>query len=64
MKKRIYEIIEKAESKDILSAIYDYFMMLTIVVSLVPLAFKDSVVYLRACAANQGHHRKKIQPNG
>ena len=41
MKQRIYEIIEKAESKDILSAIYDYFMMLTIVVSLVPLAFKD-----------------------
>lgn len=41
MKKRIYEIIEKAESKDILSAVYDYFMMLTIVVSLIPLAFKD-----------------------
>ena len=41
MKQRIYEIIEKAESKDILSAIYDYFMMLTIVVSLIPLAFKD-----------------------
>lgn len=41
MKQRIYEIIEKAESKDILSAVYDYFMMLTIVVSLVPLAFKE-----------------------
>lgn len=39
-RKRIYEIIEKAEGRDILSAIYDYFMMAVIVVSLVPLAFK------------------------
>ena len=41
IRKRIYEIIEKAESKDIISAIYDYFMMLVIVVSLIPLAFKS-----------------------
>lgn len=40
LRKRIYGIIEKAEEKDYISAIYDYFMMLMIIVSLVPLAFK------------------------
>ena len=40
MRKRIYEIIEKAEDQDILSAIYDYFMIVVIIMSLIPLAFK------------------------
>lgn len=40
MRKRIYEIIEKAEEHDILSAIYDYFMIVVIIMSLIPLAFK------------------------
>ena len=40
MKKRIFEIIEKAESHDTISAIYDYFVMLMIILSLIPLAFK------------------------
>ncbi len=40
-RKRIYEIIEKAEEKDILSAIYDYFMIVVIVLSLIPLAYKS-----------------------
>lgn len=39
-RKRIYEIIEKSEGHDILSAIYDYAMILVIIASLVPLAFK------------------------
>ena len=41
MRKRIYEIIEKSNGKDIISSIYDYLMIVVIVVSLVPLAFKS-----------------------
>lgn len=41
MRKRIYEIIEKAEGNDRLSAIYDFAMIVFIVISLVPLAFKN-----------------------
>ncbi len=40
-RKRIYEIVEKAEGKDVVSAIYDYGMMAVIIASLVPLAFKS-----------------------
>lgn len=42
MRKRIYEIIEVAEDNDTLSQIYDFFMMLTIIVSIIPLAFKHT----------------------
>lgn len=42
MRARIYEIIERSDSEDRASRAYDYFMMAVIVVSLVPLAFKDS----------------------
>ena len=46
MRKRLFEIIEKAEGEDKLSAIYDVFMIVVIVVSLIPLAFKsDNVVF-------------------
>ena len=45
-RKRTYEIIEKAESKDKLSAIYDGFMMVVIIISLVPLAFKEDTPLL------------------
>ncbi len=41
MRKRIFEIIEKAEDKDIASTVYDYLMMIAIIASLVPLAFKN-----------------------
>ena len=40
-RKRIYEIIEKSEGNDRLSTIYDITMMVVIVLSLIPLAFKD-----------------------
>lgn len=43
MRRRIYEIIEVAGIKDTASHIYDIFMMVTIIVSLFPLAFKDSL---------------------
>ena len=45
IRKRIYETIEKAEEKDYMSAIYDYFMMLAIIVSLIPLAFKTETQF-------------------
>ncbi len=41
VRKRVFEIIEKAENKDVVSAIYDYAMIVIIILSLVPLAFKD-----------------------
>lgn len=41
MKKKIYQIIEPAED-NVLSKIYDIIMMLAIVVSLIPLAFKET----------------------
>lgn len=40
MRKRIYEIIEVSRENDFWSRFYDCFMMVTIFVSLVPLAFK------------------------
>lgn len=42
MRKRIYEIIEISQNGDKISAIYDYVMMATILISLIPLAFKHS----------------------
>lgn len=42
MRKRIYEIIEISQNGDTISAIYDYAMMATILISLIPLAFKYS----------------------
>lgn len=40
-RKRIYEIIEKSEGHDKLSSVYDFSMIIIIVVSLIPLAFKE-----------------------
>lgn len=42
MRKRIYEIIEVAEDNDVISRVYDIFMIVAIVASIVPLAVKDS----------------------
>ena len=42
MRKKIYSIIEPHENSTVLSNIYDYFMIFTIVISLVPLAFKGT----------------------
>lgn len=40
MRKRIFEIIERAEGRDTVSQAYDVLMIAVIVVSLIPLAFK------------------------
>ncbi len=39
-RKRVYQIIEKSEGHDSVSAVYDYAMIVVIIASLVPLAFK------------------------
>lgn len=44
MRKRIFEIIEVSKGSDLWSSIYDYFMMVVIVASLLPLAFKQDTV--------------------
>lgn len=41
MRKRIYEIIEKAESHDIISKIYDVFMLIVIFLSILPITIKN-----------------------
>lgn len=41
MRKRIFQIIEISKEGDVISKVYDIFMMLVIVASLVPLAFKE-----------------------
>lgn len=40
MRKRIFEIIEVSDGKDLLSGIYDSVMLALIILSLIPLAFK------------------------
>ena len=40
-RKRLYEIIEKSEGSDRISAVYDIIMIAAIIFSLVPLAFKE-----------------------
>jgi len=46
MRKKTYDLIEKAEYGNKQSNIYDYFMLLTIVISLIPLFFKqDNYVF-------------------
>lgn len=41
MRKRIYEIIEKAESNDIISKIYDVIMLIVIFLSILPITIKN-----------------------
>lgn len=41
MRKRIFTVIEKSEAEDKLSRIYDYFMIIVIALSLLPLGFKQ-----------------------
>ncbi len=41
MRKRIYEIIEAAEENDHISSVYDSVILISVIISLVPLAFKE-----------------------
>ena len=47
MRKRIFEIIELSDGADKISSAYDIFMMLVIIASLVPLAFKEETALFR-----------------
>ena len=47
IRKRVYEIIEKAEGDDTISAFYDYAMIVIIVISIIPLAFKTESTLLQ-----------------
>lgn len=42
MRKRLFEIIEVSDDNDRGSTLYDIFMMLTIIISIIPLAFVES----------------------
>ena len=42
MRKKIYDIIEPINNDNKLSNAYDFIMMATIIVSIVPLAFKET----------------------
>lgn len=46
MRKRIYEVIELSREGDKLSAVYDSFMIVLIILSLVPLIFKETTPLL------------------
>ncbi len=46
LRRRVFEIIEVASEGDKASAVYDYSMIVVIVASLIPLAFKDSSAVL------------------
>lgn len=45
MRKRIYEIIELSQDYDIPSRIYDIFMISTILLSILPLSFKEQIPF-------------------
>ncbi len=49
MRKRIFEIIEKADGRNRASYVYDVFMILVIVISLFPLAFKSTPRFFVWC---------------
>ena len=45
-RRRLFEVIEKSSGKDMLSSIYDWGMIVVIVLSLIPLAFKEHTTLL------------------
>ena len=45
MRKRLYEVIEVSKDDDKVSMAYDILMMCTIIISIVPLAFKNIYVF-------------------
>jgi len=46
MRQRVFEIVEKSKGDDKLSSLYDYSMIIVIVASLIPLAFKEETKLL------------------
>ena len=46
-RKRIFEVIERSEGNDLFSSIYDYGMIFVIILSLIPLAFKQETTFFK-----------------
>ena len=44
LRKKLFDIIEPHDNTNKLSAVYDFFIMITVVISLIPLAFKETSV--------------------
>ena len=44
MRERLFEIIEKSDNNDKLSTLYDICIMILVVLSLIPLAFKEETL--------------------
>ena len=42
MRKKLFEVIEPSQNKNIISSIYDIFMILVILLSILPLCFKQT----------------------
>ena len=47
MRRKLYSIIEPADKENLASRIYDFIMMFTIIVSIIPLAFKESNILFK-----------------
>ncbi len=45
MRKRLYEIIELSQDNDCASSVYDILMMVAIIISIIPLAFKQTYTF-------------------
>ena len=45
MRRKVYEIIEVAKDGQVASKVYDIVMMVTIIVSILPLAFKSETPF-------------------
>ena len=47
MRKRLFEVIETSDGDDLVSSLYDIVMLIAIVISIIPLAFKQSNEFFR-----------------
>ena len=41
MREKIYQVLEPSKDNDVLSKVYDFFMIAVIIISIIPLAFKE-----------------------
>ena len=62
MRKRLYDIIEVKEEESLGSTLYDAFMLLTIIASIIPLCFKKQTAYGNHRSGNCNHiyHRLSV----
>ena len=51
MRRKLYEIIEPSKNRNVPSLVYDYFMMVVIVLSILPLCFKQTNIVFRSIDA-------------